>query len=91
MGMAIWRRSDEVVISKTRLVLVLLVFALCLVFCSVKEVEAARTTLVRRISVEDYSHPGGGAGAGDDDDGYGIPDYDFYRKHGEVPSPGMGH
>lgn len=28
----------------------------------------------------------------DDDDGdSGYSDYDFYRQHGDVPSPGMGH
>ncbi|KAI3419522.1 Potassium transporter [Psidium guajava] len=28
---------------------------------------------------------------GDSDGDGGYADYDFYRKHGDVPSPGMGH
>ncbi|KAI4385624.1 hypothetical protein MLD38_003626 [Melastoma candidum] len=38
---------------------------------------------------EDY--PGGGGPFFRDHEGGTYVDYDFYRKHGEVPSPGIGH
>lgn len=38
------------------------------------------------LKEEDY--PGGSYR---DNEGDSYVDYDFYRKHGEVPSPGIGH
>lgn len=77
-------------VNKTCLVLALLVLVLLSARCSEREAEAARAP-AGHISIEDHNRPGEGGGTAYGDDGYGMPDYDFYRKHGEVPSPGMGH
>lgn len=50
--------------------------------CSLGNEAAGKVqNIAGRASLEDYDSNG---------DGYG-PEYDFYRKHGEVPSPGMGN
>ncbi|KEH35557.1 hypothetical protein MtrunA17_Chr3g0128851 [Medicago truncatula] len=42
-----------------------------------------------KVTVMDYSDQGNESPPPPSDD-YGY-DYDFYRKHGDIPSPGAGH
>lgn len=58
----------------------------CRSSCYVQEVAEIRSPMNNKNrNLEGYS------GSDHEDDDGGYSDYDFYRKHGDVPSPGMGH
>ncbi|KAF8009875.1 hypothetical protein BT93_J0762 [Corymbia citriodora subsp. variegata] len=58
----------------------------CRSSCYMQEVaENRRPKNNKNLNPEGYSR------ADDEDGDNGYSDYDFYRKHGDVPSPGMGH
>ncbi|WJX34516.1 hypothetical protein P8452_22623 [Trifolium repens] len=76
------------------IVLSLVLFLMCQEIESTSRLRSKESTCTStgiechvKVTLMDYNDQGNGSPPSDD---YGY-DYDFYRKHGDIPSPGAGH
>ncbi|KAI9110709.1 hypothetical protein K1719_018147 [Acacia pycnantha] len=81
--------------DKPRSFVFVVVIAICLVLCLMsQEISAtSRRLIIRREDVAGGNYNDKISTTHQDDESplHDYSDYDFYRKHGDVPSPGAGH